>query len=58
MISKSDNFQLTSGQEAIVGKDGQYAGKVISTGDESLQGKERDSQVVDHHPHRCRNYSG
>lgn len=57
-VSKSDNFQLTSGLRAIVGKDRQYAGKVISTGNELLEGKERENQVLDHYPHRCGNYSG
>lgn len=39
MISKSDNFQLTLGQRAIIGMDGQCAGELISTGNELLEGK-------------------
>lgn len=58
MISKLDNFQLTLGPRAIIGMDGQYAGEPVSTGNELLEGKETENQVLDQPSHRCGNYSG
>lgn len=60
VISELDNFQLTLGQRTNIGMDRQYARELISPGNELLECKEIENQVLDHPSQFLRygNYSG